>query len=68
MSSSAIIPLVLEGPQAINKVRELIGATDYRQALPGTIRKDFASSILENAVHASDSQKTARFEIGFFFQ
>lgn len=68
MISGPIVPIVLEGPHAIAKTRELIGTTDYRQALPGTIRKDFASSVTQNAVHASDSVSSAQTEIDFFFK
>ena len=59
--------MVLEGEDAIGRVRELMGATDPAKAAPGTIRKDFASSIEANAVHGSDSPESAAFEIPFFF-
>jgi nucleoside-diphosphate kinase len=59
--------MVLEGDNAIARLRELMGATDPAKAAPGTIRKDFASSIEANAVHGSDSPESAAFEIPYFF-
>ena len=67
MSSGPIVALVLEAPDAIRKWRTLMGATDPAKADPGTIRKEFASSIGENATHGSDAPETAAFEIGYFF-
>jgi nucleoside-diphosphate kinase len=67
MSSGPIVALVLEAPDAILKWRTLMGATDPAKAEPGTIRKEFASSIGENATHGSDAPETAAFEIGYFF-
>ena len=67
MASGACVPMVLEGDNAIAKLRELMGATDPAKAAPGTIRKDFASSIEANRIHGSDAAETARFEIGYFF-
>jgi nucleoside-diphosphate kinase len=67
MTSGPIVPMVLEGEDAIARVRRLMGATDPAKADPGTIRKDFASSIEKNIVHGSDAAATASFEIGFFF-
>jgi nucleoside-diphosphate kinase len=67
MTSGPCLPMVLEGENAIARVRELMGATDPAQAAPGTIRKDFASSIEANAVHGSDSPDSAAFEIQYFF-
>jgi nucleoside-diphosphate kinase len=58
---------VLEGENAIAKNRELMGATDPKQAAPGTIRADFAQSIDANAVHGSDGPETANTEIAYFF-
>ena len=58
---------MLEAPDAIKKWRTLMGATDPAKADPGTIRKEFASSIGENATHGSDAPETAAFEIGYFF-
>ncbi|MFM2322192.1 MAG: nucleoside diphosphate kinase [Pseudomonadota bacterium] len=65
--SGPIMIQVLEGPDAILKNRQLMGATDPMQAEAGTIRADFAESISQNAVHGSDSIETARHEIAFFF-
>jgi nucleoside-diphosphate kinase len=59
--------MVLERDSAIAHLREIMGATDPAKAAPGTIRKDFASSIEANAIHGSDSPETARFEVGYFF-
>ncbi|OPX19629.1 MAG: nucleoside-diphosphate kinase [Desulfobacca sp. 4484_104] len=67
MSSGPVVVLLLEGESAIEKNRELMGATDYRKAEPGTIRADFASSIEQNIVHGSDAPPTAQTEIAFFF-
>ena len=67
MSSGPIVALILEGDQAVQVYRELMGATDYRQAAPGTIRADFAREIEANIVHGSDSPESAASEIAFFF-
>ena len=67
MSSGPIFPMVLEKDNAIADLRKLMGATDPAKAEEGTIRKQFASSIGENAIHGSDAEDTAAFEIGFFF-
>jgi nucleoside-diphosphate kinase len=67
MSSGPVMIQVLEGDDAIARNRELMGATDPRQAAPGTIRADFASSIDANAVHGSDAEDTAKEEIAYFF-
>jgi nucleoside-diphosphate kinase len=67
MSSGPIVVMVLEGESAIAKYREIMGATDYRQATEGTIRKDFATDIEKNVVHGSDSPQTADIEIAYFF-
>jgi nucleoside-diphosphate kinase len=67
MTSGPIVPMVLEGEGAIARVRSIMGATDPAKADPGTIRKDFASSIEKNIVHGSDAPETAAFEIGYFF-
>jgi len=61
------MPIVLEGENAIARLRDLMGATDPAKAAAGTIRKDFASSIEANAVHGSDSPQSAAFEIPYFF-
>jgi nucleoside-diphosphate kinase len=67
MSSGPIVAMVLEGPGAIAKVRQLMGATDPAKAESGTIRKAFATSIEQNAVHGSDSPESAAYEISYFF-
>jgi nucleoside-diphosphate kinase len=67
MSSGPCITMVLERENAIAHRREIMGATDPAKAAPGTIRKDFASSIEANCIHGSDAAETARFEIGYFF-
>jgi nucleoside-diphosphate kinase len=67
MTSGPVMVQVLEGADAIVRNRELMGATDPRQAAPGTIRADFATSIDANAVHGSDAEDTAAEEIRFFF-
>ena len=67
MSSGPVVVMVLEGENAIAKYRDIMGATDYKEAAEGTIRKDFATDIEKNVVHGSDSPETAAFEIGYFF-
>ncbi len=67
MSSGPIVAMILEGENAIQVNRDLMGATDYRQAAPGTIRADFAKEIEANIVHGSDSLENAQIEIAFFF-
>ena len=67
MSSSQSMVLVLEKDNAVSDWRETIGATNPKEADAGTIRRDFATNIGENAVHGSDSDNNARKEIGFFF-
>ena len=67
MTQGPSVPMVLEADNAIQRWRDLMGATDFAKAAPGTIRKDFASSIEANAVHGSDSPDTAVTEITFFF-
>jgi len=67
MTSGPVVVTVLEGENAVAKNRELMGATDPKQAEPGTIRADFAESIDANAVHGSDSLENAQKEIAFFF-
>jgi nucleoside-diphosphate kinase len=67
MTQGPSIPMVLERDNAIQRWRELMGATDPAKAATGTIRKDFASSIEANAVHGSDAPETAAFEIPYFF-
>jgi nucleoside-diphosphate kinase len=67
MISGPVMVQVLEGPDAIAKNRQLMGATDPKKADKGTIRADFADSIDANAVHGSDAPETAAVEVGFFF-
>ena len=67
MSSGPIFPMVLEKDNAISDFRKLMGATNPANAEEGTIRKQFAASIEENAIHGSDAEDTAAFEIGYFF-
>lgn len=67
MSEGPIVVLVLEGESAISRVREIMGATNPKEANPGTIRADFATDIERNVVHGSDSPASAAYEIPFFF-
>lgn len=67
MTSGPVVVQVLEGEDAVAKNRELMGATNPKEAAEGTIRADFAESIDENAVHGSDSLENAEIEINFFF-
>ena len=67
MSGGPIVALVLEKENAIADLRKLMGATNPAQAEEGTIRKKWASSIEHNAIHGSDAEDTARFELSFFF-
>ena len=68
MTSGPVLVQALEGESAIARNRELMGATDPKKAAPGTIRADLATDVQENAVHGSDSQETAQFEINYFFR
>ncbi len=67
MTSGPVVVQVLEGENAIAKNREVMGATNPKDAAPGTIRADFAESIEANSVHGSDGPETAAAEIAFFF-
>ncbi len=67
MTSGPIVAMVLEGKDAINSARKVMGATDPAKADAGTLRKQFASSIEKNIVHGSDGPDTAAFEIPYFF-
>lgn len=67
MSSGPCVVMVLEGADAIARYRELMGATNYKEAEEGTIRREFATDIEKNVVHGSDSEETADFEIKYFF-
>ena len=67
MASGPCVAMVLEGEGAIQRVRQLMGATDPLKAAKGTLRRDFATSIEKNVVHGSDSAESAAFEIPYFF-
>jgi nucleoside-diphosphate kinase len=67
MTSGPVMIQVLEGENAVQKHRDLMGATDPKKAAPGTIRADLATSIEQNVVHGSDSLENAAREIGYFF-
>ena len=67
MSSGKVLIMVLQGENAIARWRDLMGATDPAKAAPGTIRREFGSSIQNNCTHGSDAPETAAFEISYFF-
>ncbi len=67
ISSGPVVAMVLEGEDAIQKTRDTMGATNPKDAAPGTIRADFAQEVTENIVHGSDSPENAALEISFFF-
>jgi nucleoside-diphosphate kinase len=67
MSSGPAVVMVLEGDNAIQRLRNLMGATDPQEAAEGTLRRQFGSNIERNVVHGSDAPNTAAFEIGYFF-
>ena len=67
MTSGPVVVQVLKGQNAVLKNREIMGATNPKDALTGTIRKDFAESIEANSVHGSDSEENAKIEIAYFF-
>ena len=67
MSSGPCVVMVLEGENAINRYREIMGATNHKEAKQDTIRYEFATDIEKNVVHGSDSSENAQFEIGYFF-
>lgn len=67
MASGPIVAMVLEGEEAVARVRRIMGATDPLKAEPGTIRRDFGKSIEANTVHGSDSRENAEQEVRFFF-
>jgi nucleoside-diphosphate kinase len=67
MSSGPCVVMILEGENAIARWREMMGATNYKDAAAGTIRRDFATDIEKNVVHGSDAPETAAFETGYFF-
>ena len=68
MSSSPVVVIVLEGENAVSKNREIMGATNPKDAAKGTIRNLYAISLDKNSVHGSDSQENAKIEIDFFFK
>jgi len=68
VTEGPVMVLVLEGEDAVAKNRQIMGATNPKEAAPGTIRADFAKSIDRNAVHGSDSRENAKKEISFFFK
>jgi nucleoside-diphosphate kinase len=68
MSSGPAVVMTLEAPDAIRKWRDVMGATDPAKAVAGTLRKEFGTSIGENATHGSDAPETAAYEIGYFFR
>lgn len=67
MTSGPIVVMILEGEDVIAQNRKLMGATNFKDAEEGTIRKDYATDIEKNVVHGSDAPETAAFEIGYFF-
>jgi nucleoside-diphosphate kinase len=68
MSSGPIVVLALEAPDAIKRWRDVMGPTDPAKAGPGTLRREFGTSIERNATHGSDAPETAAFELGYFFR
>lgn len=67
MTSGPVVVMILEQENVIEKYRKLMGATNFKEAAEGTLRKDFATDIEKNVVHGSDSPETAAFEINYFF-
>ena len=67
MSSGPCVVLILERKNAISRNRDIMGATNYKEAAEGTIRRDYATDIEKNVVHGSDSPETAAYEISYFF-
>jgi nucleoside-diphosphate kinase len=67
MSSGPAVVMILEGENVIARYRELMGATHYKEAAEGTIRREFATDIEKNVVHGSDAPETAAFEMTYFF-
>jgi nucleoside-diphosphate kinase len=67
MSSGPVVAMILEGEDAIRRTRQIMGATNPKDAAPGTIRADFGQEVEQNIVHGSDSLETAAFEMSFFF-
>lgn len=67
ITSGPVVVMILKGEDVISKYRKIMGDTNYKNAAKGTIRKDFATDIEKNVVHGSDSEESAAFEIGYFF-
>jgi nucleoside-diphosphate kinase len=67
MSSGPALVMILEGDDAISRWRDMMGATNYKEAAENTIRRDFATDIEKNVVHGSDAPETAAFETAYFF-
>jgi nucleoside-diphosphate kinase len=67
MSSGPVVPMLLERENAVQSLRDLMGATNPQQAAPGTIRRDYGENVERNAIHGSDATATASLEIAFFF-
>ncbi|HIV67832.1 MAG TPA: nucleoside-diphosphate kinase [Candidatus Butyricicoccus stercorigallinarum] len=67
MTSGPVLAMIIEGENAVTGMRMLMGATKFGEALPGTIRGDFANTTTENLIHGSDSEETAAIEIARFF-
>ncbi len=67
MTSGPVLVMILTGENAIARWRDLMGATNFEEAAPNTIRRDFATDIEKNVVHGSDAPETAAFEMGYFF-
>ena len=67
MCSGPVLVMILEGENAIARWRDMMGATNFKDAAEGTIRRDFATDIEKNVVHGSDAPETAAFETGYFF-
>lgn len=68
ITSGPVVAMIAEGEEAVKTIREIVGATDPKEAAPGTIRGDFALDVGENIVHASDSRESADREISLFFK
>lgn len=66
--SGPVVAMILEGEEAVKRLRQLIGATDPAKAEPGTIRRDFGLGVLKNTIHAADSPENAGREMGIFFK
>jgi nucleoside-diphosphate kinase len=67
MTSGPVVVMILEGEKAISRWRDMMGATNYKEAAEGTIRREFATDIEKNVVHGSDAPETAAFETAYFF-